>query len=293
MLTTERAHGRRRLLKTGRTALLMLACTASAVSAQDAVPPPSWTAAVGVGVASTSIYPGARERYVMPFPVFEASYTRGTLSFSASMLNGLGVSYFQPSTGLLWSLAVAPGRRRARDGYSVLGIRQEHSAQAQTFLQNSSNASTPAAAVAMLALPTRVGIVGATIGYYPTTVTPAEAGSPKQVHHGMQYSLVYMTGLPVTDRLSLSGKVQLAYMSGSFASAWYTVEHDTPALPAFAAGSGFHDTQVGVQLNYGLTQRMAFSFLAAETWLLGDARKSPFTQAARSHDIILQLLYRL
>jgi outer membrane scaffolding protein for murein synthesis (MipA/OmpV family) len=71
------------------------------------------------------------------------------------------------------------------------------------------------------------------------------------------------------------------------------VERDTPSLPAFVAGGGFQNTQVAVQLDYRLSGRMNLSFLGAGTWLLGDARTSPFTQARRSNDLVIQLLYRL
>ncbi len=280
------------LLVVAFSAGALSASVASAQSQQTAAPPPRSSISVGVGTASTSLYPGSRERIVLPFPSVDASHTRGTLTLSASVLDGLGVRYFQPSTGLLWNLAIAPGARRTRDGYSVLGVHRAPSDQMRSLLQGSSDASTPVSVVAMLGLPTSVGLVGATVGYYPTKITPAESGRRKSLRHGVQYSLVYLVGLPVTDRLSVGGTLQLKYMSQAYASAWFSQERATSSLPAFAAQRGFKDTQVAVQLDYRLTRRMELSVLGAGTWFLGDARKSPFTQASHSHDLVFRLRFR-
>lgn len=297
MRSTREIRNRRRIPTVGAVVVFelvfTLACTARAAIAQQPEAPGPWEVSVGAGVASTAVYPGARERYLVPFPAIEASYGRGPLSVSASVLNGLGVTYFQASTGLLWSASVAPGAERRRDGYRVFGVRVDHSDHTAGLLLNTDDVSTPVSVTGMVALPTPVGLVGATVGYHPTKVRPLDPARSDQVHHGMQYALLYLVGFPLSERLAVTGTVRSDYMNRDYARAWYSVEPDTPPLRPFEARSGFRATQVAAQLEYSLTSRIDLSLLGAASWLLGDARRSPLTQVRRSHDLVFQVLYRL
>jgi outer membrane scaffolding protein for murein synthesis (MipA/OmpV family) len=272
--------------------LLLLACTAAGVDAQAALPP-GWSVSAGVGLASTTTYPGASERYALPFPAIEASYSRGPFSVSASAMRGIAATYHQASTGFIWNLSMAPGPRRTRDGYSVLGIRVDHPEAVQALLASSPDAHTTVAAVAMVAAPSPVGLVGVTAGYAPTRVTPAEPDAVERTSHGARYGLLHVMRFPVGRRLTATSQAHITYMSGSHAAAWYSVERATASMPEFLARGGFEEARVALQADYHLSATLSLSVLGNHRWFLGDARRSPYTRASHSHDFVIQLLYRL
>ena len=281
------------MARSGAILAMLLTSWASAARAQAPGAGGAWDVAVGMGVLSTSAYPGSDERYAVPFPEARATYRTGELSLSLSVLGGASLTWMDLDHGMIGGLSVRPGRNRDRDGYSILGVPVDHNRRTRDLLRRAPDVSTPLAASAMLALPTPVGIVGASVGWEPTTVSPGRAGGTDRRCNGFEYSLLYMMRLPAGSRLSVAATGRLAFVDRDYATAWYGVENPTSSPASFGPGAGLHDAELSLQLDYALTDRIELSVLDVSTVLLGAARRSPLTQVTSARDMAVALLWHL
>ncbi|MCK4413719.1 MAG: MipA/OmpV family protein [Candidatus Eisenbacteria sp.] len=279
----------RRWSQLGRAALsfvLVSACCATTAVAQR-----GWDFSVGAGVYTENVYSGSDDYYLTPLPTFKAMYTRGGLSYSISLLEGLGVTYMNQQRGFLASVTINAGDRRNSEQYSVVGFDVDHSDKTRTLLRDSPDSFTQIYVSTTFAYPTPVGMVGASLGYYPTTVEYNRDGIDDEVRHGFLYSLLYVIQQPVTDRISLLGMSSLEFMSREYAGAWYSVEKELEALKEFNACAGLRDAQVAFQVGYRLSNRLSMSLDYLGTVLLGDAKRSPYTVEQLQQTIGVQTSY--
>ncbi len=273
-----------------RTVMLVVsivACVATEAGAAE-----GWDRAVGAGVFGDNVYAGSDDRYVVPLPTFDATYTKGSFSYGISLMDGLSASYQDPENGLLASISINAGEERKRDEYSIAGFDKNHSDRTRRLLVGSPNLSAPVKANAMLGYVTPVGIVGANVGYYPTEVSYAQPGIEDDTEHGFLYSVLYMVHFPVGDRLSFAGMFSLDFMDQNYAGAWFSVERETEAVSAFAADAGLRDAQIALEVGYDVSERVGISLIGTSTVLLGDARKSPYTVEKIQRTMSLEVFYR-
>ena len=281
--------GRKRSMRTA--GLLLALALVAATLAQPADADETWDFSLGAGTFLDSAYPGSPDHYVAPVVSFRAAYTRGKLTGFFSVLEGLGVNYLDPATGVLGSVVVGQGDRRHRESYSLVGFDIRHSDRTRQLLEGSDNLSTPLQANVTLGKVTRVGVVGLSLAYSPTTVESPEAGSDKATRSGFLYGLDYYIGLPVTGRLALAGMLAVKAMNGSYADAWYSAGGSTAAMPVFAAGAGWKSAQLAVQLDYVISETVSLSLIAATTRFLGDAARSPYTVKNHQQTALMQVVY--
>ncbi len=258
--------------------ILVLGCLGPFASAQD-----GWSLTLGAGVAQSAVYEGSRDYYLSPFPSVAVGYTTGELSFSASLLDGIGVTYMNGDRGILTSLSVNQGPERNSDGYDVLFRHADHTDETGRMLKDTPTVRSIVTTNLTLGFVTPVGLVGAGAGYQPT--------SAEKTYHGFLGSLFYMLPVPVGERARITAIATLEAMDSQYAEAWYSLAEDTASLDAFEADAGLRATQLALEGGFQVTDQFGVSLLVGEVILLGDAARSPFTEERFQTSVMLQAFY--
>jgi len=234
-----------------------------------------------------------------PFPSVDVSYTTGAVSISASILDGLGVSYMHEGLGILGSVSVNFGEERDSEGYSFLATQVDHDKRTQKLLEDTPTVRTVVAADATLGVLTPVGVLGTTIGYRPSVVEYNGAsgggggGGTDATYQAVVGSLFYLIGMPVTERLSVMAVLSLELMDADYADAWFTVEEPTASLDAFEAEAGLRAAQLAMEGSYMFADHFGLSLTAGEMVMLGDAADSPYTRGQFQTVVMLEAFYSL
>ncbi len=265
--------------------LAALCIAATGVAAQE------WDLTVGAGFFVDSVYAGSDDDYVSPLITFRAAYSRRQYSYFVSLLEGAGVAYTAPDGRIAASLAVGMGAKRDRAKYSGMGFDADHSDRTRELLAGTPNLKTLASTRATLAYRTRVGTFGAAVEYHPTSVETGLPGVEDAVRHGFLCSMSFTRGIPVTSRMAITGMLGLEFMDHDYAQAWYSVERPTEVLGVFDAGAGLRDARAAVQVGYALSPRVAATLIFADTMLLQDARRSPYTVDDHQRTLCLIAVY--
>lgn len=267
--------------------VVLIGMTLSGTSrAQD-----GWSFTAGAGVYGENVYFGSGEYYLTPLPTFKATYTRGGVSCSISLLEGLNLTYVDQSRGFISSLEVNAGNRRNCDSYSVAGFDINHSDKTQALLAGTPDVFTELYLKAMFAYPTPVGVMGVSAGYHPTKVEHRQETTPDATKHGFLYSVFYLVQRPVGNRLVLLGMSSLEFMDQTYADTWYSLDEETEALETFRAGAGLRDAVLACQLQYIASARLNTSLVYEGTLLLGDASASPYTVERLQHTFGIETTY--
>jgi len=245
--------------------LLLAAAATEAHTAERA-----WEFELGVGGCSSNAYTGSAERVVSPLPCAKASYRDGGYSIQASLLDGIGASYFDPELRLLGSVNFSFGDDRNEDGYSVLGVTVAHDDDTRKLLRGSPTAATPVFMETKLGYASPVGILGVSLEYHPTTLEG-------RLYHGFLPEFFYLLSLPLSEQLEVTAMASLGFMDHGYAEAWYTVEAPTKRLSSYKAEAGLREMQFVVQLDYRFAENFRATVLAGTTVLLGAAAESPYT----------------
>jgi outer membrane scaffolding protein for murein synthesis (MipA/OmpV family) len=119
------------------------------------------------------------------------------------------------------------------------------------------------------------GIIGCSLQYHPTTVE----GETEQFYNGFLLDLSYAKMFPINQKTALTGMTGISLMDENYADAWFTVEKTTQKLENFNAGAGLRDFQLSMQLEHAVSQNVGVTLLMENSWLLMDAKKSPYTQS--------------
>jgi outer membrane scaffolding protein for murein synthesis (MipA/OmpV family) len=216
--------------------VLILGCLAPFASAED-----GWDLTLGAGVVQSPVYEGSGDYYLSPLPNLAVSYTTGEVSFSASLLEGLGVTYVDGDRGVLTSLNVSPGPERNSEGYDLLFRQIEHTDETSELLEDTPTVKGIVTTSLTLGFVTPVGLLGANAGYLPT--------SADKTYHGFLGSLFYMLPVPLGERVRVTAIATLEAMDSQYADAWYTLADDTGSLDAFDADAGLRATQLALEGN--------------------------------------------
>jgi outer membrane scaffolding protein for murein synthesis (MipA/OmpV family) len=237
----------------------------------------SWDFMMGGGIYRANTYPGSNDYYVVPVPMARASYGKGNVSYSLSIPDGLGVTWSRQEKGLMGRINMNYGEIRDSEEYSVLGMMEEHSERTKRLLVDTPTAEAPIVYDATIGYQALNGMIGASVGYYPTSVDYQLSGQEDRDYQGLVYSLFYSTDRPVNQKLSFSAMLGAEYMNQDYADAWYTVQFPTARLNVFEADAGLRDVMLSVQVTSMFSEKVGISFLGAFTKLLGDAGQSPYT----------------
>jgi hypothetical protein len=234
-----------------------------------------------------------------PFPSVDVSYTTGGLSISASILDGLGVSYMHEGRGVLGSVSVNFGAERDSEGYSFLATNVDHDRRTRELLEDTPAVRTVVAADATLGVLTPVGVLGTTVGYRPSVVEysgasgPSGGGGTDATYQAFVGSLFYMIGMPLTERLSVMAVLSLELMDADYADAWFSVEEPTASLDTFEAEAGLRAAQLALEGSYMFAEHFGLALTAGEMVMLGDAAASPYTRGQFQTVAMLEAFYSL
>ena len=232
---------------------------------------------LGAGAFLSNTYVGSEDYAAAVMPIATVEYAAGPVSFSASVMDGLSVGYVNVDRRFFGSLSANFGEERNRKTYSAGFFPADHRDEIAARLAGTPNVSTAAYTELMLGYISPVGLLGTIIGYHPTDSEGADGND--RFHHGLLASAFLLLPVPVTDRLSVTAMLAVSVMNSSYSDAWYSVPETAAELEPFNAEAGLRDFQFFLQAEYLLTERFGVSFMVANLWLLGDAEKSPYTNA--------------
>ena len=265
-------------------ALVLFAGTADAGS--------GWDITVDASVFAENTYVGSDEVYVTPLPSFRASRSVGPYTwFVALPLEGIGVSHLDMDSGLISTLSANFGGRRQAREYSVVGFPVDHSERTRALLAGSPDVSTPVFVEAKLQYPMAVGVLGASVGYHPTSIEHDRPGLEDETRHGVLLSLECIVPLVQTRSLNVAGILGLGFMDGNYADAWFAVADATGSLAAFDAGAGARQTQAAIFADYRISTDVSLTFYASNALLLGDAAASPYTVDKHQQTFLIRTSY--
>lgn len=250
----------------GLVSALLFAAASTLVHSAEGV----WEFELGAGGCTSNVYTGSAERTVSPLPYAKASYRDGGYTFQASLLDGIGASYFDPELRLLGSVNFAFGNERNEENYTILGKKVAHEDDTRNLLRGSPAASTPVYTELQLGYASPVGILGVSFEYHPTILDD-------RLHHGVLPGFFYLLPLPLAQRLEVIAMASLGFMDRGYAEAWYEVKAPTKSLPSYKAEAGLREMQFVVQVDYRFAENFRATVLAGTSVLLGDAADSPYT----------------
>lgn len=252
----------------------------------------SWDFTLDAALFAENVYVGSDEHYITPLPAFKATHSAGAYTYFLSLpLEGFGVSHVDEHSGLTSKLTMNFGGQRQAREYSVVGVGFEHSDRTRALLEGSPDVSTPVFVEAGLGYPTPVGILGAALGYHPTSIQQTGAETDKDFRHGFVLTMQYLGFVPLSNKLSLSGIFNLELMDGNYADAWYGVDQETAELDRFDSGAGLRDVQLALYANYQISEEVSLSLYGNSMILLGDAANSPFTVSRHQQTFLLRTSY--
>ena len=220
--------------------------------------PGGWSFVLGAGVGVLPKYQGSSSLRILPVPLVEARYGD---RFFVSGLGGVGVNVVAlPEVHL--GVAVAPdfGRSEGSDarlsGWGHIG---------------------PGAAGKLFA-ESRIGPLRGLVGIRH------EFGAS----NGTLADLGVSVGVPLGDRLILTGGPTLTWADGQYMRAYFGINqgqlaaasNDRVATAVFTPGSGFRDLATSLAAIVILDQHWSVRTFVRGAVLLGDAANSPVTQQA-------------
>jgi outer membrane scaffolding protein for murein synthesis (MipA/OmpV family) len=260
-------------IKTRRAPLLagaLLACSVSLVGAGE-----NWTFVVGGGGYVSNVYGGSDESFIAPMPIAQASYKTGNLEFSASILDGIGINYLDEERHFLAGVGVNFGEGRDSEEYSTGLYNLKHSKETERFLDGSPTVSSIVRSALTIGWLSPVGVLGASLKYQPTTLE----GDTDEFFHAFLPSAFWRLPVPVSEKLMITGMLEVEFMNKGFADAWYTVDTMTTELDTFEAEAGLRDIRFCIQADYMFTEHIGATFLAENSFLLMDGADSPYTRS--------------
>lgn len=248
----------------------------------------NWESCLGGGVYVSPVYPGSDTVYAVAMPYARVGYTRNRISYAASLLDGLGMTYSNEDNGLIVAVSMNTGDERDSRTYSVIGETRRHSEKVRRLLEGTPTVSTGVRTDIMLGLVSRFGLVGWSLEYHPTR----QSGDGHRLYHGFLSSLRYSIPVSLTRRLTVTGSLSLDLMDRRYAEAWYSIRVPTHNLKRFSAREGLKDIQLVVQVDYMFTEHIGATFLAGSTRYLNDAQASPYTTSSHTVTSGLYGFYR-
>lgn len=262
------------------------------VAAEGSTGGEEWNFTVDAAAFAANTYVGSDEYFVTPLPAFRASRDAGNMTWFVSLpLEGFGVSHRNPASGLIRSLAINFGGYRNPEEYSAVGFPCEHSERIRTLLAGSPEATTPLFLQAKVEYPALFGLLGASLGYHPTSVKYGRAEVADKTHHGFLLSLEHQAFVPLTRQFAVGSILGLELMDSNYAEAWYSVSQATKKLSEFDADAGVRDVQATLFASYQVGTKTNLALFYRNTLLLGDAADCPYTVEERQQDFLLRTSY--
>lgn len=283
--SSQTAHKRNSAVSIALTALL----AAGAAFAGE-----GWDFTVDAAALADNTYVGSDEYYVAPLPAFRASRDAGATTWFVSLpLEGIGVSHRNATSGLTGSVSMNFGGLRSPEEYSVVGFPTRHGDKALALLAGSPEIATPIIVEAKVEYPVPFGMLGAALGYHPTSVEYEQVEISDELRHGFLLSLQYKAFAPITRGFVVGGVLGLEFMDGNYADGWFAVAQETKNLAKFEADAGARDVQASLFASYQIAANVNLSLYYRNMLLLGDAARCPYTVDERQQTFLLRTSYGL
>ena len=237
----------------------------------------NWSFSLGAGVFTENVYFGSDETYAAPIPCAKATYSKGNFSASLSLLEGIGIMYMDKENRFYGGINFNNGDERDEEGYDVLGRKKDHSDHVKKLLKGSPSVKTDVRTEMMIGYLSDIGIFSISLEYHPTDVD--SEGKKNRSANCFIASLSYIKPFQISEKLTITGMIDLNVMDKDYADAWFSVEKPTQSLEAFNASAGLRDVQVVLQIDYMLWANIGITFLNGNSFLLMDAGDSPYTES--------------
>ena len=237
----------------------------------------NWSFSLGAGVYTESVYFGSDETYAAPVPCAKAMYTKGNFTATLSLLEGIGIMYMDNDNRFYGGINLNNGSERDEEGYDVLGRKTDHSDHVKTLLKGSPSVNTHVCTEMMIGYLSDIGNFSLSLEYHPTTVKGG--GESARSINGLIASLSYIKPFQISEKMTITGVIDLSVMDKNYADAWFSLEKPTQSLESFDAAAGLRDIQVVLQINYMLWPNIGITILNGNSILLMDAGDSPFTES--------------
>jgi outer membrane scaffolding protein for murein synthesis (MipA/OmpV family) len=268
-------------------ALLAVLLVAGAAHAGE-----GWNYAVDAAALADNTYVGSDEYYFVPVPAFRATRNAGATTWFISLpLEGIGVSHRYADSGLTGSVSMNFGGCRNPEEYSVVGIPTRHGDRTLALLAGTPEVATPVVLEAKVEYPAPFGLLGAALGYHPTTVEYEQIGIDDELRHGFLLSVQYTALAPVTGDFLIGGVLGLELMDGNYAEGWFAVAQETKSLARFDADAGVRDVQAALFASYQVAARVNLSLYYRNMLLLGDAAECPATLDEHQQTVLFRTSY--
>jgi len=252
---------------------------------------------VGLGVASTPDYPGARERRMAALPLIQMAWSSGV--FISGLSAGMHLSQ-QPSLEFGPLLALHPGRDQDGTRRRAGGV--DETAVSSLAPNNADAVFDSAAARAALKGMDQVGARLQAGGFVNVYLTPTVRVT-NSVLYGAgngRDGLVWNLGVQrVAAQVSAAHRVSvgagLSLANRSYNATYFGVRlHESVAsgFAPYAPGAGVKDAYLGAGWNWALSPGWMLSSSARITRLMGDASDSPLVQRPTSITVTSGIAYR-
>lgn len=254
----------------------------SASSSEDA-----WSFSLGAGVYAESVYFGSDETVAAPVPCAKAMYSNGNVSASLSLLEGIGIMYTDKSSHFYGAINLNNGDERDAEEYTLLGRKTDHSDRVKKLLEGSPSVKTGVCTEIMIGYLSDIGNFALSLEYHPTTVEAEK----EQSYNGFIASFSCFKPFHISEKLTITGMLDLNVMDKNYAEAWFSVKNPTHRLESFDAAAGLRDIQVIVQIDYMIWPNIGITFLNGNSFLLMDAGDSPYTESKHQMSSVLYGFY--
>jgi len=139
--------------------------------------------------------------------------------------------------------------------------------------------------------PVPFGVLGAALGYHPTTVEYEQNEISDELRHGFLLSVQYTAFAPITGDFLVGGILGLEFMDGNYADGWFAVAQETKSLARFEADAGARDVQAALFASYQVAAKVNLSLYYRSMLLLGDAALCPATTDEHQQTFLLRTSY--
>ncbi len=256
-----------------------------------AVADDTWSIRAGAAAAGTVIYDGSDDYVSAVLPEVEVAYSRERISLSTSVMDGIGVTFFDPGRGQLVSASVNVGSSRLREWNGVLSAPGSYSDRAKRRLSDTPNVEEFVAVDLTAGYLTPVGVVGAVVGYRPARVDPPADRGRDRIEQGLLLSAMYLLPLPIGDRGAVEAIVLFDLMNESYADAWYALPYETDEHSRFDAVAGLRSVRAILGFEHIFASNLGVGAQLGGTVLLGDAADSPFTVSRVQSSLVISTFY--
>lgn len=279
-----------------KSLLLVMVAACGAASAQtpanNPMPDGSRDMYVGLGIASTPEWDGARGRKERVLPVLQVQWSNGV--FVSGMSAGMHLSS-RPSVEYGPLVSLLPERDASGSGDWVGGM----SGEGVKLIPSDPPPALPDGLDGMRRIGARVEVGGFYNHYLGERlrVNNTVAYGAGHERRGLRYTIdLQHLAADLAPRHKVSASVGLTFVNSAHNAAYFGVTEEEAMVSRFgkpyAPDGGLRDVHAGVRWNYALSPSWMLASQLQVSRLRGDAAKSPLTERPTNYTVSTVLAYR-